>query len=210
MGLLKKLRFEEGGAVCVINSPKNLRSNFESLTVHEKIGNKPVERILLFATSKKELNKDLKSILKFISPDALFWVAYPKKSGSIKSDITRDNGWGDLMQAGYDPVMQIAVNEDWSALRFRRTEAIGKKKRDTPMEQRQVEGIDFKNKVVTLPDDVRQEVDNHKGLADFFDSLSYSHKKEYVEHIVEAKRPETRQRRIDKTIIALKALKEKK
>lgn len=199
MGLLKKLRFEEGGVVYVINSPENLSSNFESLTVHEKIGNSLVERILLFATFKKELNKDLKSILKFISPGALFWVAYPKKSGNIKSDITRDNGWEYLMQAGYDPVMQIAVNEDWSALRFRRTEAIGKKKRDTPMEQRQVEGIDFKNKVVTLPDDVRQEVDNHKGLADFFDSLSYSHKKEYVEHIVEAKRPETRQRRIDKT-----------
>jgi len=50
----------------------------------------------------------------------------------------------------------------------------------------------------------------HKGLEDFFYSMSFTHKREYVEAIVDAKKPETRQRRIEKMIEMVTALKEKK
>ena len=47
------------------------------------------------------------------------WFAYPKKSGARASDISRDTGWAPLLEAGLLPVTQVALDADWSALRFR-------------------------------------------------------------------------------------------
>ncbi len=57
--------------------------------------------------------------------DALLWFAYPK-GASIKytCDFNRDDGWDALRESGFDSVRQIAIDGDWSALRFRRTEFI--------------------------------------------------------------------------------------
>lgn len=47
------------------------------------------------------------------------WMLYPKRAGRIRTDISRDNGWQPLLNLGFVPVSQVAVDEDWSALRFR-------------------------------------------------------------------------------------------
>jgi hypothetical protein len=54
-----------------------------------------------------------------VKPGGLFWTCYPKKTGAIRTDITRDKGWDTLMAAGWGPVSQVSVNETWSALRWR-------------------------------------------------------------------------------------------
>jgi hypothetical protein len=54
------------------------------------------------------------------------WFAYPKLSGAIKTDITRDKGWSALEPFDLLPVMQISLNATWSALRFRRRHEIKK------------------------------------------------------------------------------------
>ncbi len=53
------------------------------------------------------------------------WAAYPKKTSGIDTDITRDHGWEALNAAGLRPVRQIAIDDTWSALRFRRPEHVG-------------------------------------------------------------------------------------
>ncbi|UVO50071.1 hypothetical protein M0208_05880 [Sphingomonas sp. SUN019] len=57
---------------------------------------------------------------------ARLWFAYPKKSGARASDISRDAGWEELAAAGYLPVTQVALDADWSALRFRERDEIPK------------------------------------------------------------------------------------
>jgi hypothetical protein len=53
--------------------------------------------------------------------DAAVWFAYPKgTSKKYKSQINRDNGWKVLGQQGFEPVRMVAIDEDWSAVRFRR------------------------------------------------------------------------------------------
>lgn len=47
------------------------------------------------------------------------WVLYPKRTGRIRTDISRDNGWQPVLELGFVPVSQVAVDDDWSALRFR-------------------------------------------------------------------------------------------
>lgn len=210
MSILKKLRFKDGKAY-ILNMPETCQSLFEGADVSQKLPSGSIAQILLFAIDKKSLSKGVTKILPKLEDEALFWVAYPKKSGSVVSDITRDSGWDVLSEAGYDPVTQIAIDTDWSALRFRKSEAIGEKLRDIPMKDRKVEGIDFVNRVVTLPEDVKESIAPYPELLSYFNELSFSHQKEYVQYIVEAKKAETRARRISKMVDMLSGqVKEKK
>lgn len=57
--------------------------------------------------------------------DAILWFAYPKgTSKKYKCEFNRDNGWDVIRAAGFDTVRAVAIDEDWSALRFRRKEFI--------------------------------------------------------------------------------------
>lgn len=53
--------------------------------------------------------------------DALLWFAYPKQtSRRYRCDFNRDTGFQVLRDSGYESVRMVAIDEDWSALRFRR------------------------------------------------------------------------------------------
>jgi hypothetical protein len=54
----------------------------------------------------------------------VLWLAYPKKSSGVKTDLSRDAGWPPLEAADFLPVTQISLDETWSALRFRRRSEI--------------------------------------------------------------------------------------
>ena len=63
--------------------------------------------------------------------DAVVWFAYPKgTSKRYTCDFNRDTGWQVLGAAGFEAVRQVAIDEDWSALRFRRAEFIKRLVRD--------------------------------------------------------------------------------
>jgi len=76
--------------------------------------------VLAFVRDRAELDERVAPLLGEIPPATILWIAYPKKTSSIKTDINRDSGWGPVHDAGWDPVSQIAIDETWSALRFTR------------------------------------------------------------------------------------------
>lgn len=84
------------------------------------------------------------------------------------------------------------------------------KRLDEENAERQVEGVDFDNQTVTLPEDVDEAFSAHPELKAYFKQMSFSHKREYIEHIVSAKKPETRKSRIEKAISMIKAEMEKR
>jgi len=63
--------------------------------------------------------------------------------------------------------------------------------------------IDTEERTVTTPDDLQQALETEPQAKAAFDKLSYSHRKEYVQWIEEAKKPETRAKRIEKTLAML-------
>ncbi|MEL7530465.1 MAG: hypothetical protein AAFN10_04115 [Bacteroidota bacterium] len=91
--------------------------------------------ILAFAESVQKLSEIMSSLSGQLSEqDPQLWIAYPKKSSKkYKSDITRDNGWEAVGSQGFEPVKQVAVDADWSALRFRLVRFIKSLKRNPKM-----------------------------------------------------------------------------
>lgn len=81
--------------------------------------------LLAFATKQKEVDALAKIVAGKAAGDAVIWVAYPKgASKKYTCEFNRDTGWDQLGKAGFEPVRQIAIDADWTALRFRRVEHI--------------------------------------------------------------------------------------
>ena len=76
-------------------------------------------------------------------------------------------------------------------------EAIGKSGGDTV---KVVMEIDTEPRIVIVPEDFQQALENNAKAKEIFDSFSYTHKKEYVEWINSAKKQETRENRIKKAV----------
>jgi hypothetical protein len=80
---------------------------------------------LALVTTQKEIDALAKAIARKASGDAIVWFAYPKGSSKqYACEFNRDSGWTATGAAGFEPVRMVAIDEDWSALRFRRAEFI--------------------------------------------------------------------------------------
>jgi hypothetical protein len=82
---------------------------------------------LLFVRDKTDVEKLAKPTLEKIEPDSIFWICYPRGGASIKTDINRDILWELMKPTGYRPVSQVAIDKDWSAMRFRPEEKVKSK-----------------------------------------------------------------------------------
>ena len=86
---------------------------------------------LAFVKTLAEVERASAELTGSAQEDAVLWMVYPKgTSKKYTCEFNRDTGWESLGRAGYEPVRQVAIDEDWSALRFRRVEHIKSMKRN--------------------------------------------------------------------------------
>jgi hypothetical protein len=135
LSTFQKLNLKDRGRIVVLNAPASFEPELAALrgvTVLRKLdGLDAVESSLAFVTKQKEVDTLAKAIGKKASGDAVVWFAYPKGSSKkYKCEFNRDNGWQALGNEGLEPVRMVAIDEDWSAVRFRRVESIKTMTRD--------------------------------------------------------------------------------
>jgi hypothetical protein len=124
-----KLNFKGQREILVLNAPQEFEKALKALrgvkVVRRIEGVTGCEFALAFATRRAELDRLARALCAIADGDAMLWFAYPKgTSKKYACEFNRDDGWEVLRQSGFDSVRQIAIDEDWSALRFRRVEFI--------------------------------------------------------------------------------------
>lgn len=119
--ILNKLRYKKTYKSLLVNLPEDLRLLMTKIS--SETSDKP-EFTILFIRSSSELDEYfIKTIEKGVY-DSVFWLAYPKKSSKVKTDVTRDTIWESIKPMGYRPVSIVSLNETWSAMRIRPTEEV--------------------------------------------------------------------------------------
>ena len=133
MPTFAKLNLKDQTEIIVLNAPASFEPELKALkdvTVRRDAKGGVIDFSLAFVTTQKEVDSLGPQVAKKAKGDAVVWFAYPKGSSKkYTSQINRDNGWAVMGKAGFEPVRMVAIDEDWSALRFRRVEFIKTMKR---------------------------------------------------------------------------------
>jgi hypothetical protein len=128
--LAEKLKIKSGHTINVINPPEGY---WDELKKHlpDEVGikKKPdgtFDFTQLFVKNLAELEIWVPKAIGTIHIDGLLWVAFPKKSGSISSDLSRDILVEQMAFYDLKGVTLISIDDDWSAMRFRPRTKVGR------------------------------------------------------------------------------------
>jgi hypothetical protein len=200
-----KLKIKTGFSLLTINAPANFKKGLQGLPSGVSIADaaKTYNQVHWFVRRRTQLEKEMSKLMKLVKPGVTVWVYYPKVSSNIQTDLTRDKGW-DCLLAESDKlkwINLISFDETWSVFGFRAKTEADKKKEAKPAAPREIfNWVNPKTKEVKLPDDLAFALKKNKKVAAYFNILSFTNKKEYIEWIVTAKREETRAERLKGTI----------
>ena len=127
--LFKKLNLGAHQEVVVLNAPDSFEPELEQLKgvkiLRDPAKPKNVKFGMAFAITQAQLDRASKMFAAASEGDAVIWFAYPKGTSKRYScEFNRDSGWKVIVAAGFESVRMVAIDEDWSALRFRRVEYV--------------------------------------------------------------------------------------
>lgn len=127
--LFKKLNLGIHQEIAVFNAPDSFEPELKRLKgvkiTRDPAKPKGVKFGLAFAITQAQLDRASKILAAASEGDAVIWFAYPKGSSRrYTCEFNRDSGWSVIQDAGFESVRMVAIDEDWSALRFRRAEYV--------------------------------------------------------------------------------------
>lgn len=131
--LFKKLNIGAVKLIHVLSAPQSFEPELAALS-DVQVKRTPDGEIrfgMAFVKTLVEVEQASNSLTQSAANDVVLWMVYPKSSSKkYKCEFNRDSSWSALGHAGFEPVRQVALDEDWSALRFRRVEHIKTMKRN--------------------------------------------------------------------------------
>lgn len=204
--LIEKLQLKDEKNLLIQGLPSTVEKQFVKTSFAKNVTPllkaRKIEFALVFAISHKQLKDILTDVVPALHEDAKLWVAYPKVSSKIVSDLTRDCYWPCISQYGFESVRMITIDSIWTAKRFKKTDCIKK-----AFIADEISGVDMENRLITTPKELEVLFIKNKPAKAFFETLSFTNKKEYITWITGAKREETKLARLEATIDKLSFLK---
>lgn len=196
-----KLKIKEKYSLLTLHAPADFKKKLSGLPAGVKItdSGKEYDQVHWFVLNRAQMEKEKNKVMKLLKPGVTVWVYYPKGTSKIQTDLTRDKGWESLLAEGdkLTWISLISFDDTWSVFGFRPKSETDKKKEATPKAPREIfNWVNPDTKEVRLPDEMTAALKKNKKLHDHFHSLAFSHKKEYIEWIVTAKKEETKLSRI--------------
>ena len=199
----QKLKIRDGFSLLAINAPSDFKKSLGLLPQRVKISTDATnyDQVHWFVKNRSQMEKELNKVLKLVKDNVLCWIYYPKGSSGIQTDLTRDKGWGELLK--HDELQWISLisfDDTWSTFGCRLKNDADKKREEKPKQRLIFDYIDPTTKAVKLPVDLADAFRRNKKQEQYFNTLSFTNKKEYIEWIVTAKKEETRNERVNGTI----------
>jgi len=127
-----KLGLKPGQAVLLIAPPPRGEALLGPLPDDATLttdGGGPFDAVIVFVPTSATLTTHSANAVAALKPGGLLWLAYPKKTGAIQSDMVRERAWETFTAQDYRPVSQIAIDDTRSALRFRAVADVKSNKR---------------------------------------------------------------------------------
>jgi hypothetical protein len=128
--VFKKMNLKNQKTVVIRNAPESFHENMLSIRDETNIitdgqQQTEIEFAIVFVTRQTEIDTLVPEIAPLLIGDAILWMCYPKStSKKYKCDFNRDTGWKVMGRYELEPVRMVAIDNDWSALRFKKVDYI--------------------------------------------------------------------------------------
>jgi len=208
--ILEKLQLKEEKNLLIQGLPSSVEKQFAKLSYNKNLTpllkTRKIDFALIFAINQLQLNNILKEVFPALHPESKLWIAYPKTTSKIVSDLNRDASWEILSKNEYEAVRQVTLDHVWTAMRFKKLDQIPNRNRTfVEFKAADIKVDDFEKRLIALPIELDKLFGAHEEAREFFVSLSILNQKEYLSWIQGAKKEETKQKRLESTVEKLLA-----
>jgi hypothetical protein len=120
--LAKKMNLKPGQRAIILNAPEGYLQELQPLPEQVRISAKiegTADWVHVFVKSQAELENIFPRLLKILKKESMLWIAFPKGTSKIQTDLTRDKGWDIVRASDLKWIKLISLNETWSAFSLR-------------------------------------------------------------------------------------------
>jgi hypothetical protein len=121
LSLLEKLHLNGEKNLLIQGLPSSIEKQFMKLSFAKNVTpllrTKKIDFALIFAINKNQLNNILNEVIPSLAVDSKLWIAYPKASSKIVSDLNRAGSWGYLCECGFETGDEVTMDHVWTAVR---------------------------------------------------------------------------------------------
>ena len=128
--LAKRMQVKPGHKILAVNAPKDYAERLGELPQGARLVTRgdpaAADHVHVFVRDSSDVARLGPKAIAGAEAGAVTWIAYPKKTSGVETDLTRDRGW-DAITGAIDAVSQVAVDDTWSALRFKSVAEVGRR-----------------------------------------------------------------------------------
>lgn len=119
--LAKKLGIKEGSRIGLVNAPKDFETELGELPEGAEFVRRltsSLDLILLFVLTEHALKRDFARLARKLATNGMLWIAWPKKSSGVATDLSFNSVQRIGLDAGLVDVKICAIDDTWSGLKF--------------------------------------------------------------------------------------------
>ena len=141
--LLEKLQYTEQKNILIQGLPSSIEKQFAKLAFAKNVTpllkTRRIDFALVFAVNVNQLSGILRDVLPALHNEGIFWIAYPKITSKIATDLSRACSWDCVHNAGYETVTEVALDHVWTATRYTRKAILAKPARKTTVKRTELD-----------------------------------------------------------------------
>jgi hypothetical protein len=122
INIFERLEFGDEKNLLIQGIPSTLEKFFTKLSFAKNVTpllrNRKIDFALVFAINYTQLSSILKDVIPSLRTEGKLWIAYPKPTSKIVSDLNRDCSWDCLIQKGFGKIDEVVIDHVWIAMRF--------------------------------------------------------------------------------------------
>lgn len=132
--LFEKLQLADEKNILIQGLPYSLEKYFNKLSFAKNITpilrRSKIDFALIFAVTDNQLNNILKDVMPALKENSKFWVAFPKNTSKIDTNLNRSYNWRELSSKGYESIDRIELDQVWSAIMFIKNDSFESKSKE--------------------------------------------------------------------------------
>jgi hypothetical protein len=125
--IFEKLQYADEKNLLIQGLPSSIEKQFSKITFAKNmtplLKSRKLDFALVFAVNENQLNGILNDVMPSLKENTKFWIAHPKITSKIVTDLNRERSWNKLTEGGYSSSVSVELDHVWTATKFEKTEA---------------------------------------------------------------------------------------